>query len=82
MEDVIAERLTQTFRSIFGRQDIQLARNTTASDIKEWDSLMHINLIVAVEKEFRVRFTTLEVMSLNNVGDLADTIARKVGKES
>jgi acyl carrier protein len=79
MEAVITERLTQTFRSIFGRQDIQLSRNTTANDIKEWDSLMHINLIVAVEKEFKVRFTALEVMSFNNVGDLVDTIERKVG---
>jgi acyl carrier protein len=79
MEGVISERLTQTFRSIFGRQDIQLSRDTTADDIKEWDSLMHINLIVAVEKEFKIRFTALEVMSFNNVGDLADTIGRKVG---
>jgi acyl carrier protein len=81
MENVIAERLTQTFRSTFGKSDIQLSRGTTAADIKEWDSLMHINLIVAVEREFRVRFTTLEVMSLSNVGDLADTIARKINKE-
>ena len=81
MEGVITERLTQTFRSTFGKGDIQLTRGTTAADIKEWDSLMHINLIVAVEKEFRVRFTTFEVMSLSNVGDLADTIARKINKE-
>jgi acyl carrier protein len=79
MDGVIGEKLTNTFRSLFGREDIQLSRTTTANDIKEWDSLMHINLIVAVEKEFRVRFTALEVMSLNNVGDLVDTIGRKVG---
>jgi acyl carrier protein len=81
MEGVIAERLTQTFRTTFGKNDIQLTRDTTANDIKEWDSLMHINLIVAVEKEFRVRFSTLEVMSLNTVGDLADMVARKARKE-
>lgn len=80
MEDVIAERLTQTFRSIFNNRDIRLTRSTTANDIKGWDSLMHINLIVAVEKEFHIRFTTVEVMSLNNVGDLADTIARRLSK--
>jgi acyl carrier protein len=80
MESVIAERLTNTFRSTFGKPDIQLTRATTANDIKEWDSLMHINLIVAVEKEFQVRFSTVEVMSLQNVGDLADTVARKLHK--
>jgi acyl carrier protein len=81
MEGAIAERMTQTFRTTFGKEDIQLTRDTTASDITEWDSLMHINLIVALEKEFRVRFSTVEVMSLNNVGDLADMISRKVPKE-
>jgi acyl carrier protein len=81
MEGVIAERLTQTFRTTFGKNDIQLTRDTTANDIKEWDSLMHINLIVAVEKEFRVRFSTVEVMSLNSVGDLADLVARKARKD-
>lgn len=81
MEDVITERLTQTFRSTFGKKDIEISRSTTANDIKEWDSLMHINLIVAVEKEFRIRFTTGEVMSLQNVGDLTDTIARKMSKQ-
>jgi acyl carrier protein len=80
MEQVIAERLTDTFRTIFGNRNIQLSRSTTANDIKGWDSLMHINLIVAVEKEFKVRFTTLEVMSFNNVGDLADLIVRKLQK--
>jgi len=81
MEAAIAERLTQTFRSTFGKPEIQLTRDTTANDIKEWDSLMHINLIVAVEKEFKIRFTTVEVMALQNVGDLADTIVRKTSKQ-
>src|SRR5215813_2298038 len=77
MEHAITERLTGVFRSIFNNREIQIARSTTADDIRGWDSLMHINLIVAVEKEFRVRFTTLEVMSMNNVGDLLDTISAK-----
>ena len=81
MEQAIPQRLTDTFRIVFSNNNIQLTRQTTANDIGAWDSLMHINLIVAVEKEFRVRFTTVEVMSLNNVGDLADTIARKLHKE-
>ena len=81
MEQLIPHRLTDTFRDVFRNKDIQLTRNTTANDIAGWDSLMHINLIVAVEKEFKVRFTTLEVMALNNVGDLADAIVRKAQKE-
>lgn len=78
MEPAIAEQLTDTFKSVFGRQDIQLSRATTAQDIQGWDSLTHMDLIVAVERKFKIRFTTHEVMSLSNVGDLADTIARKL----
>lgn len=80
MEPAISSRLTNTFRAVFARE-IQLTRQTTANDVQGWDSLMHINLIVAIEKEFGVRFTMLEVMSLNNVGDLADLVARKMSKE-
>ena len=49
----------------------------TASDVEDWDSLNHINLIVAVEREFKVKFTTAEVSGLKNVGDLMDLIGRK-----
>lgn len=78
MEGQIAERLTQTFRFVFDDPNLQLTSATTANDVQGWDSVMHINLIVAAEKEFGVRFSTSEVMSLKNVGDLADLIARKL----
>jgi acyl carrier protein len=50
----------------------------TARDVPAWDSLSHITLIVAVEREFRIRFTTAEVAALMNVGDLADQILKKL----
>lgn len=78
MEGPIADRLTQTFRYVFDNPNLQLTSATTANDVEGWDSVMHINLIVATEKEFGVRFTTSEVMSLTNVGDLASLIARKL----
>jgi acyl carrier protein len=79
MEGQIAERLTQTFRFVFDDPNLQVTPGTTANDVEGWDSVMHINLIVAAEKEFGVRFTTSEVMALRNVGDLADLIAKKMG---
>ncbi len=57
--------------------DLALKREMTASDLEDWDSLTHINLIVAAEKEFKVKFTTAEVAKLSNVGDLIDTISKK-----
>jgi acyl carrier protein len=56
---------------------LTLSKATTAQDVDGWDSLMHINLIVAIEREFKIRFTTKEITALRNVGDLIDVIARK-----
>ena len=47
---------------------------TTAKDVPEWDSLIHISIIVAVEKEFDIRFRVGEVETCKNVGELADLI--------
>jgi acyl carrier protein len=76
-KDEVLERLTEVFRSMFDDPSIQLAATTTADDVDGWDSLMHINLIVAIEKEFRVKFATAEVTLLKNVGDLVELIHRK-----
>jgi acyl carrier protein len=49
----------------------------TAADVENWDSLTHINLIVGMEHEFRVKFTTAEVISLKNAGDLMALVNKK-----
>ena len=70
-------RLTTVFQSVFGDEMLSLSRVTTARDVEGWDSLMHINLIVAVEREFKIRFTTREIAGLKDVGELLDLIASK-----
>jgi acyl carrier protein len=62
----------------FDLDDLTITRDTTAADIEEWDSLSHIRLIVAIEREFRIKFTNAEIESLANVGELIDTIEAKV----
>ena len=64
-------RLTEVFRNVFDDDDIVLTANTSAKDIEDWDSLEHINLIAAVEKEFKMRFTVKEVSGMKNVGEMA-----------
>jgi len=64
---------------IFDNPGLVINRATTAPDVKGWDSLSHINLIVAIEREFRIRFKTAEVTGMKNVGDLIDLIVRKSG---
>lgn len=57
---------------------IQLKRETTAPDIEEWDSLKHIQLIVAIEKHFKIRFTATEILKYKNIGEMCDAIERKI----
>jgi acyl carrier protein len=54
----------------------------TAADVKNWDSLNHIDLIVAVEREFKIRFTTAEVTTLKNVGELISLVDKKRAPKS
>lgn len=70
--------LTVIFREIFENPTLELREDMTAADIPEWDSLNHIDLIVAVERKFRVKFTTRDVAALKTVGDLAELTAKKV----
>lgn len=73
-ENEVFESLTRIFRRVFDDKRLVIDRNTTADDIDDWDSLEHITLISAVEKEFKVRFTMKEVSSMKNVGEMVDII--------
>jgi acyl carrier protein len=74
----IKQKLTDIFRNVFDNNAIEISDATTAADIEGWDSLTHVNLIVAVEKGFHVSFTTREVMALQTAGDLMRLIASRV----
>lgn len=73
----IIDQLTPIFRTVFDDDGIVISRTTTADDIEEWDSLTHMNLVMAVELHFKVKFALGELQALRNVGDLADMIDRK-----
>ena len=75
--DVIA-RLNEVFRDVFGDDSITVNANTTSADIDDWDSLMHITLISAVESEFGIRFAMKEVSTMKNVGEMAELIAARM----
>jgi acyl carrier protein len=75
--DEIHTKLTGIFREIFDNPALAINDSTTARDVEGWDSLAHINLIVAAEKAFGVRFTTKEVKALANVGDFIRLIEKR-----
>ena len=72
-------RLAPIFRDVFDDDSLELNPNMTASDVPEWDSLSHIRLIVSVEKELDIRFTTAEIASLDNVGQFVALVRVKLG---
>jgi len=75
--DVLTE-LNGVFRQVFGKGIPTIASSTTADDIEDWDSLTHMMLISAVEKRFGVKFPLGELPLLQNVGDMADSIEKKL----
>ena len=70
-------RLANIFRTLFNDPGLQLRDDLTARDVDGWDSLNHVNLMILIEEEFGVRFTTAEVSSLQNVGELKRLLAAK-----
>ena len=79
---MISNELKKTILSALNLDDWELDEQTTASQVPGWDSLSHVNVIVAVENHFQVRFSNLEVLKLKNVGDLQRLVAirRIVGR--
>ncbi|MBI4648264.1 MAG: acyl carrier protein [Bacteroidia bacterium] len=78
--DKVTERLTGIFRTVFGNHNLVIKPEMTAADIDGWNSLAHLNLIVAVEKEFNIKISGYEVMTLKNIGDMINLINNKIQK--
>ena len=74
----VFERLNEVFRDVFDEEDITVDEGTTAEDIDGWDSLEHINLMAAVESEFGIKFSMGQIVTMKNVGEMADIILQKV----
>jgi acyl carrier protein len=81
--DELRRALQETFRTVFDDESIVLRDEMTSADIEGWDSLMHINLMVAVERRFKVKFATAEIAALKgdgeNVGTFLRLVASKIG---
>jgi acyl carrier protein len=75
--DILA-RAQEVFRDELEVEDLVLTDETTADDVEEWDSLSHVQLVVALEKAFNIKFTSREILSWDNVGDLIDCIGKKL----
>ena len=73
----ILEKVNNIFKEVLDNGEIKLSDVTTADDVEEWDSLTHVQLVVAIERHFKIRFTSKEIQSWNNVGEMIDCILSK-----
>jgi acyl carrier protein len=77
----IYARLTEIFHDLFDDDTLVLTPELTAAEVPEWDSFNHINLIVAVEASFKIKFQTAELESMLTVGHLADLIHKRLAAQ-
>ncbi len=77
-EQEIFEQVQEIFRDVFDEDDLTLTRETSAADIEDWDSLAQIRLVVAMEKQFRIKIPAKELQGLANVGEMLDFIQDKL----
>lgn len=74
----VTEELNTIFCTVFDDDTISITPDLTANDVDGWDSLSHVNLIVAIENRFKIRFNQKELLTFKNVGDLLHSIESKV----
>lgn len=67
----------EIFRDVLDNEEIEINFETVADDVEEWDSLSHIQLIVAIEKHFHIKFNSKELMEWKSVGDMIECINTK-----
>lgn len=77
--DEVLSAVNQVFIDVLDHDDIVLAPTSTAADVEDWDSLTHIELVVAIEKRFGIKFTLAEIQGYHNVGEMCEGIVRKLG---
>jgi acyl carrier protein len=78
----VMTEVTAIFREVLRDDAIRLEYQTTASDVKNWDSLAHVELVVAIEKHFMIRFNFAELQKFRNVGEWCDNIVAQLAKRA
>lgn len=76
----VKQRLEEIFRDVFEDDELQIYAEMSAKDIDDWDSLTHIQLILEIEKAFKVKFTIEEITKTKNVGEFIELLKSKIDK--
>mgnify|MGYP006186475537 FL=1 len=76
--EIIFNNVQDIFRDVFDEDTLNISDKSSSDDIEEWDSLNHINLVSAIEKEFNIKFSLTELISLKDVGAMIDLMILKL----
>jgi acyl carrier protein len=80
MPDLLPE-IQEIFRDIFDNDKLVVTRESNASNVEDWDSLAHVNLVTAIEKKYKIKFGLGELQELKNVGDMIDLMKKKLAEK-
>ena len=80
MDDIL-EQLQPIFQDILDQPDLVITRESNATNVEDWDSLAHINLVTTIEKHFKIKFALGELQELKNVGEMCDLIRIKLARK-
>ena len=75
--DQIMAKIGDLLRDLLDRDDVELTDATTANDVEDWDSLVQVRLMIAIEGIFKIRFEPQEITAPENVGELISLIESK-----
>lgn len=78
--DQVLDEVNAIFRDVLDNDSIRLSYETSARDVPDWDSLNHIELVVAVEKHFQIKFNFVELQKFQNVGQMCDNIVLRLSQ--
>ena len=72
------EKIQEIFKDVFDNEELLISQETTSKDIDEWDSMAQIDIIVALENEFGLKFTIEEVQKLTSIKSMISTLSKKL----
>ena len=78
----VLEQVSRIVAGVLNKDSVALKPDTRADQVEDWDSLNHIELVVAIEKHFKIKFNFAELQKFKNVGEMCDNIATKLAKPS
>lgn len=79
---MIKEKVQSIFQDVFDDEKLVISESTSGPDIEDWDSLSNVDLIVAMENEFKIKFNIREIQTLKNVGDMIKLIEKELASKN